>query len=105
MITRPEEIIAWSSEERNKANINLQADRRPFGAPLALAFAKSKAASPDAMNQDGQKHDLFLSTHVPRGTRTTDSYGGSVQFVFDESGRLFGSDPSCTSDRVVFPRS
>jgi hypothetical protein len=86
----------------NKANINVEAH--------GSSGAKSKAKSPDAMKQDEQWHDLFLSTQVPRGTRTTDSYTGRVHFVFDEDlwGTWVGTslfELSCTSDWVVFPGS
>ena len=101
MITRSKTAIDYDSE-RNKANINVEVH--------GSSGAKSKAKSPDAMIQDGEWHDLFLSTQVPRGTRTTDSYEGSVQFVFDENWWTNwwhgpDSDPSCTPDPVVFPRS
>jgi hypothetical protein len=95
-------ITAPGEDAGNKANINVEAH--------GSSGAKSKAKSPDAMKQDEQWHDLFLSTQVPRGTRTTDSYEGSVQFVFDENWWTNwwhgpDSDPSCTPDPVVFPRS
>ena len=85
----------------NKSNINLEAHTRPFGSSRSFEWSKvwSKAGSPDAMIQDGLWHDLALSTSVARGTRTTDSYGGSVQFVFDEDMSRSGPthDPRCTA--------